>query len=214
MGHHEGVIRSLRRRIGSPREAVPLCSLALISALMTVSCSTPSAPSASLLIWPNPAGTTSFFATLPNVAAGQPLSLGGIVVCAQGGSGIRVDRVELANAHNLTLQAFAVRRTTIGDPAGGVTLGAEPKTLSEVGFLGAGAPVNVDTHCYPNGRAAHAGEGNWELGLQLSRTTAGTGVETGVIIHYSSAGIAQTLEIPFVVTLCAPRDTTDACGTG
>ena len=36
------------------------------------------------LVWPDEGGTTSFYATLPNIGAGQPMSLGVTTICRTG----------------------------------------------------------------------------------------------------------------------------------
>ncbi|NUR31015.1 MAG: hypothetical protein HOV83_35065 [Catenulispora sp.] len=48
--------------------------------------------------------------------------------------------------------------------------------------------------------------------LQIARRDERTGTDTGFRVHYTSAGYAYTVDLPFVMILCAPGDTaTEHC---
>lgn len=156
-----------------------------------------------MLVEPNPAGTTSFGATIPNIPAGQSVSLAGVDVCVHGATGVRFDRVDLLDPHDITLQTFGIRPV----PATG-QLGEAKGPLSKLGFPGAGSPVTITDHCSPDTQEPSAGV--WEVAVQLAHTAAGTGIEHGLMIRYTSDGTRLTLTIPFTITLCAPGETTIA----
>jgi hypothetical protein len=158
------------------------------------------------LVWPDPGDTTSFSATLPDLAPGEPMSLGVSVVCVRGGPNVRVDRVDLLDPRNIVVQAFGLRPSPGDATGGGEFLGDEPKPLVGLGFPTAGRPMMIGKHCYSGTRVMTPSEGNWELAVQVARTAAGTGSEHGLLIRYESAGRAHTLKIPFVITLCAYGD--------
>ncbi len=187
-----------------PRRRPHWITLALVVAVVAAAWwSLHAGGSIPVLVEPNPAGTTSFWAAIPDIRAGQPVSLAGVDVCVQGSTGLRFDRVELLDPHNITLQTFAIRPL----PAAG-QLGEAPGLLSRLGFPDAGSPVTINNHCSPNTQEPIAGV--WEVGVQLARTAAGTGVEHGLMIRYTSDGTRLTLTIPFIITLCAPGETTIA----
>jgi hypothetical protein len=83
-------------------------------------------------------------------------------------------------------------------------LGAEPHQLVEEGFPDVG-PRPITGHC-PN--SPDVGDGLWELGVQLTRSSRGTGTAQSILVTYSSDGREHTLTIPFQVALCTPDDQT------
>ena len=155
---------------------------------------------AARLVWPDQSGTTSFFATIPDVPADQPVSLGSTEVCRKGGSDLSVVSVGADGARGLRLDAFSFRP----DPSTHkqAQLGAEPRALSALGFPGTSPPFLITGEC----PSQVGGPGLWELAVQVSRTSLATGTAQSFTITFTSAGRRQTLRIPLAVTLCAPDD--------
>ena len=103
-------------------------------------------------------------------------------------------------AHNLSVQAFSLRRSPV--LSGGSFLGAESYPLADEGFPVA-TTYPIDGDCPADSTSQR---GLWELAVQLARTSNGTGTARSFTVTYDSDGERRALQIPFTVTLCAPDD--------
>jgi hypothetical protein len=132
-------------------------------------------------------------ASLPDVRAGRPQSLGGWVMCLDRTGMATIEKVELLRPRGgIVLQAFSWRLQ--GSPM----LGNAEAPLTELDFPTRGAPItSVCSQPWPH----------IELGLQYANTGQTTGLAEGVRLTYTSEGERKTVDFALIVQLCTPEDT-------
>jgi hypothetical protein len=140
---------------------------------------------------------SDFGATIPNVAAGEPMTFGFIPLCVGSNTGVTVTAASFEESTNLEVVGFAVENA----PRENDLFGAEKVTLANAGFDVTKREVSASC---PN-------DGDF-LGLELRRVAEpATGRGDRLVLTYTEEDGQGQTTIPFYVVLCAPTDITDEC---
>ena len=138
-----------------------------------------------------------------NVAGGQPVSFGSIILCLGAPGSATVRDVALVDSDaRLHLDKFGVRPNPYVRQQQGV--GAERSSLAALGFSPSTAQV-VETQC-PTPGAEGMWAGGSELAIQVSYDGVSTARSRSLQVRYEyGAGTTGTLSIPYGVQLCPAK---------
>jgi hypothetical protein len=123
----------------------------------------------------------------------QPVSVGAITICLDRPGHVTLEGLKGINTRGgFHVDAFAIRPNPIltGQPG----LGQAHGRLADLGFDLSMRRIRVV--CTPDSARGY------ELGVQLSRSSAGVASSTGFRVFYVSNGESGTLDIRFAVALC------------
>lgn len=172
-------------------------------ALLIAGCSAPAdSPPSATLRWVGQGGDTTGFGTgVPVSATGEPVSLGGLVICLDGvGKTAELRSVKFeTGSDKVDVTSFAVREIGPGQTMLGTHLGP----LGETGFQS--QRKVVESRCGSTGQSLS------ELGVELSALQGPKVLGSSLILTYSSGDEQGTARIPLTVVLCVGTTTGSAC---
>lgn len=143
-------------------------------------------PTSGEIVWPHEPGSSAA-AAIPEVAVGEPLTFGGLVLCVKGADVGTVVDVRASAGSSLQIGAFSVRE----QPA--VMFGADRVPLVAV----------VED---PTSRTVTAGcsQDSWsELLVEVSRAEGKVAHTDGLIVDYRVGESEGSFPVAFAITLCA-----------
>jgi len=139
-----------------------------------------------------PAGSGVAGGALPDMAAHEVLSFGGLAICVTAGAATITAVTPRDASNGFSVQDWGVRK--LPNPA----LGAERKPLASfAGFT----HHAVTEPCSANRSAIPA-----ELAVQVTKPNDATATATGFDVHYEVGGRSQSMVVPFTLVLCASTD--------
>jgi len=133
---------------------------------------------------------------------GQSMTVGDIMLCISEPGSVTVTDVAFSGAYgDVSIEAFAVRPNPATQHAN--LIGSTSTPLADIGdgFV-VGGPQVIDAVC-PTPEQFATSTSDYELAIQISRSSGSLGGGSGLIITYDSSGQRRSYTVPYAFWLCS-----------